>query len=608
VPLNRSDVDWLFTACLLRQSCPSARLVGLQRVQWPKLWDEFARYRDDYLSGDANERLLFHGTGSRLAAELFAHPFGLDPRFSSGGFYGQGIYLAEDASYPIGGRYAHRLAGSGGTRLQLLLVRANLGKQQELGQRIDTQTRAMKMPDVQSHGSAGARFHSVCAGPHRPFQSGTRGSSIDASVIHVVYESRQLYPQYVLEVEFDLAPELAATLASAAAEAPPSNAKSSAASGSGAPAAATVPTVPAGDLEALVAALVDEGPPADKTKVVVALCELFAGGGEAAKEAVAAAGGIEVLVALVRDGLPEGKRAAADALGRLALRHDGRSASIAVAGGIEALVEGWGSWALGHLAANHTGRNASIAAAGGIEALVALVRDGWPEGKKWGSNALGHLAHNHDGRSASIAAAGGIEVLVALVRDGSPEGKEDAAAALGYLARRHEGRKESIVAVGGIEALMALVRDGLPGGKTSAADALGYLADEHEGRKESIAAAGGIEALVALIRDGSPDGKRAAADALGYLALEHDGRSSSIAATGGVEALVALARDGSPDGKAMAAEALHVLAYNHDGRSASIAAAGGIETLEALVRDGSPGKAAAAATLGIVKAAWPSPG
>jgi len=401
VPLNCSDVEWLFIAGLLRPSCPSVRLVGLQRVQWPKLWDEFARYRDDYLSGDANERLLFHGTGSRLAAELFAHPFGLDPHFSDGGFYGQGIYLAEDASYSIGGRYAHRLAGSGGTRLQLLLVRANLGKQQELGQRIDAQTQAMKMPDVRSGGPAGARFESVRAGPHRPFQSGTRGSSIDASVIHVVYESRQLYPQYVLEVEFDLAPELAATLASAAAEAPPNNAGSSAASGSGAPAAATIPTAPAGDLKALVAALVGEGPPADKTKVVVTLCELFARGGEAAKEAVAATGGIEALVALLRNGSPEGKQAAATALG--------------------------------HLADEHEGRKESIAAAGGSEALVALVRDGTPDGKWAAADALGYLALDHHKRSASIAAAGGIEALKALVRDGSSSGKESAAATLGIL-------------------------------------------------------------------------------------------------------------------------------------------------------------------------------
>ncbi len=77
---------------------------------------------------------------------------GIDGRFATGGFFGQAIYLAERATYPIGGRYV-RLAGltlkprmhearrlqvcspRGGdkwqaraeTALQLLVVRAALG-------------------------------------------------------------------------------------------------------------------------------------------------------------------------------------------------------------------------------------------------------------------------------------------------------------------------------------------------------------------------------------------------------------------------------------------------------------------------------------------------
>jgi len=82
VPLDPGDDGWLFTQSLLRTSCPAAKLVGLQRVQWPRLWGEFARYRDDHLGGDANEQLLFHGTGKSSATELFAHPHGLDPKFS----------------------------------------------------------------------------------------------------------------------------------------------------------------------------------------------------------------------------------------------------------------------------------------------------------------------------------------------------------------------------------------------------------------------------------------------------------------------------------------------------------------------------------------------
>jgi len=524
VPLNRSDEAWLHVASLLRVSCPSAKLAGLQRVQWPLLWEEFVRFRDHYLGEDANERLLFHGTGPCSASDLFAHRIGLDPRFSSGGFYGNGIYLAEHASYPVGGRYAHRVAGSGGTRLQLLLVRASLGAQQELGQRIDNVTRAMRMPDVRSDGPTGARFESVRTGPHRPFQSGTGESSLDASVIHVVYESRQLYPQYVLEIEFDMAPDVAATLASASAEAPSSNAGSSSStllaptgpslkracpsgpSGASVLAAAAVPIAPADQLTALVAALVRKGPPAKKTKVVAALVKLLCKEGEAERDVVAAAGGIEVLVGLVRDGSLEGKTASAEALGILAEDHDGRSAS--------------------------------IAAAEGIEALVALVRDGSPEGKRAAADTLGHLAEYHDGRKQSIAAAGGIEVLVALVRDGSPEGKTAAADAMAILADDHDGRKQSITAAGGIEVLVALLRDGSPEGKTASAEALTILASDHDGRKESIAAAGGIEALVVLMRDVSPEGKTASAEALSILANDHDGRKESIAVAGGVKVLV----------------------------------------------------------------------
>jgi len=428
LPLARGDVDWLFVKGLLRTSCPSAKLVELQRVQWPVLWDEFVGLRDRHLGEEANEQLLFHGTGACSAKELFAHPFGLDPRYSSGGFYGNGIYLADEVSYPVGGRYAHRVAGSGGTRLQLLLVRANLGVQQELGQRIDQTTKAMKMPGKRSEGGL---FHSVRAAPHRPFLSGTGESSLDASVVHVVFEYRLLYPQYVLEIEFDLAPELASTLASAAAEAPPGTAGSSAASGSGAgsssssscpapagppakrarrsgpsgasvpaAAAAAVPIAPGGELETLVAALVREGP-ADKTQVVVALRVLLQRRDEASNAWVAAAGGIEALVALVRDGSMDGKAAAAGALCILAYHHEGRSAS--------------------------------IAAAGGIEALVALVRDGSPFGKSVAAAALFHLGINHAERKASIKEAGGIEALEALLRDGMPLGKEPAAKVLSML-------------------------------------------------------------------------------------------------------------------------------------------------------------------------------
>ena len=93
--------------------------------------------------------------GRSVAQEVVEHEQGLDSRFATGGFYGQAIYLAERATYPIGGRYvrsaglalrpimhgavvcryAHRVAGTHGRRVQLLVVRAALGTQQVLSVR-----------------------------------------------------------------------------------------------------------------------------------------------------------------------------------------------------------------------------------------------------------------------------------------------------------------------------------------------------------------------------------------------------------------------------------------------------------------------------------------
>lgn len=214
----------LLIRTLLARSCASAKLVRVQRVQSKRLWRAYANYRDDELvhscaGGDVNEMLLFHGTGERSASEVLAHPQGLDPRFSHGGFYGQGIYLADEPSYPIGGRFAHRIAGSRGRRMELIVVRAALGTPQEMGQRITSETRAMRMPGVRVHEGDGGTssaprvlYDSVRAGPHRPFLSGQGENGCDASIIHVVYEARQLYPAYVVEIEMDVDPEVVAAI------------------------------------------------------------------------------------------------------------------------------------------------------------------------------------------------------------------------------------------------------------------------------------------------------------------------------------------------------------------------------------------------------------
>ena len=124
----------------LRESLPHARLVSVEFIQHRNLWRRYERCRADvafYNGGDAYEESFFHGTGAKPPISVLEHQCDLDPRFSKGGFYGNGIYLAERAAYPVGGRYAHRVAGHGGTRFQLLVVQVAVGTSQEMGLRVD---------------------------------------------------------------------------------------------------------------------------------------------------------------------------------------------------------------------------------------------------------------------------------------------------------------------------------------------------------------------------------------------------------------------------------------------------------------------------------------
>ena len=187
VDVSMTSIDALFLSQMLLRSIPTARLLSVQRFQQRRLWKNYSEYRNEIqlksVDGLANEQLLFHGTGAMPAKSALAHPEGLDPRFSKGGFYGNGVYLAEDPAYQVGGRYAHRVKDSGGMRMQLVVVRAALGTVQEMGHRITADTRQMRMPGMRDEGPPRVLYDSVRAGPHRPAVSGPGESGTDASIV-----------------------------------------------------------------------------------------------------------------------------------------------------------------------------------------------------------------------------------------------------------------------------------------------------------------------------------------------------------------------------------------------------------------------------------------
>ena len=80
-----------------------------------------------------------------------------------------------------------------GLVMKLLLVRAALGSQQEMGQKVTSNTRQMRFPDRRlDGGDYEIHYDSIRAGPHRPFVSGNGDGSGDESIIHAIYKNDQV--------------------------------------------------------------------------------------------------------------------------------------------------------------------------------------------------------------------------------------------------------------------------------------------------------------------------------------------------------------------------------------------------------------------------------
>ena len=323
------------------------------------------------------------------------------------------------------------------------------------------------------------------------------------------------------------------------------------------------------------------------------------------RAAIAAAGGIPPLVALITSGSDSAKGYAAGALRNLA-RNDQNKAAIAAAGGIPPLValvtsgsdfaKENGARALRILAANDQNM-AAIVAAGGIPPLVALVTSGSDSAKEKAAYALALLTVNDQNRAA-IAAAGGIPPLVTLITSGSDSAKEYAALALGSLATNDQNRA-AIMAAGGVQAFQEMAKDGkMRGHRRAAQEALKHFpreSDSAEGgtklgsdpatKPSTIVSAEKLRSEIRTLESGNEELKAKAAEQLGTAAAVSDENRVAISREGGAEALVALLVTGSDDAKWHAARALRNLANNCEAKEA-ILKAGGIATLEPVVRHG----------------------
>ena len=150
-------------------------------------------------------------------------------------------------------------------------------------------------------------------------------------------------------------------------------------------------------------------------------------------------------------------------------------------------------------------RRETIIGAGALDAILAVLSNGSVKGKVFAARALGNLAYRQDelvgAQWANLSAA--IKALVTLLSNGNAMGKVDAARTLAYISHlgEEETRLNSIVEAGVLPPLVTIMKD-----ESATRDALFYasmlvarIAYKNEERTEAVLDGGAAGALVSII-------------------------------------------------------------------------------------------------------------
>jgi len=168
---------------------PRFRLEKVERVQNEFLWGSYQAQRrnTNRMRGPAGlgERLLFHGTRRTNPRRIALSSPGFMIEYSADGLYGKGLYFAERPCYSD--KYSHYTSEKGTKLYHMLVCSVICGRSKHMGCDIDRSMNRCRLPPEE--------YDSVCAGPHCPR---VQGNGPDASVMFVVYQPQQVYPEYVV--------------------------------------------------------------------------------------------------------------------------------------------------------------------------------------------------------------------------------------------------------------------------------------------------------------------------------------------------------------------------------------------------------------------------
>ena len=327
--------------------------------------------------------------------------------------------------------------------------------------------------------------------------------------------------------------------------------------------------VDAGGIEPLLSLL--EGTSQRAKENSVSAISKLAYKSEKIQAAIAQAGGIPLLANVLTSSSSNVKEMmqaaslcsiAANAVSQLAEGNRDNQVAIAEAGAIQPLVAMLGSSAAEHqanaagalaqLCHLNTENQAAVARTGAIAPLCTLVREGALEVKEQSAAALWSLSHENNPNKATVAKLGGIEPLVTLlVMGGTDSSLEQSIGALAALSAKHNDNRETIakMIVARLTSRIAMVQTA--GGAVRVLSSVSKMTNGNSANQMAIAKAGGVPPLIMWLTGGFDSGAKGnanvdaqceAALALLSMATGNEPLQGLIARSNGIPPLIELVR------------------------------------------------------------------
>ncbi|XP_036374285.1 protein mono-ADP-ribosyltransferase PARP11-like isoform X1 [Megalops cyprinoides] len=180
IPLDRDTREFKSVKKLFAETMPDADIYSIQRIQNSHLWECFRRKREQLSTTKKttlDEKKLFHGTDRRNIKSICAYNFDLRFSGSNGNLLGNGVYFAKHASYA--NHFCRNEKHNGTPSLKAMILARVLVGEFTLGEK------------------------GICRVPTKNW---TKREFYDSCVdefahpkVFVVFDSNQVYPEYVIE-------------------------------------------------------------------------------------------------------------------------------------------------------------------------------------------------------------------------------------------------------------------------------------------------------------------------------------------------------------------------------------------------------------------------